>query len=107
MRSQHSHRGDDRRYFLLTQNGYAGIDRTDSAGFSGNFSLEMGVKDAPELARQDDTYIVSVPKSGRALTATLIEHPHVTFKNASDGAVKTLNELLVAPVRPLLAAVSV
>jgi hypothetical protein len=56
-------------------------------GFSGNFSLEMGVKDAPALARRGDSYVVSVPKNGRMSTSTLIKHPRVKFENAGDGAV--------------------
>jgi hypothetical protein len=57
------------------------------AGFSGNFSLEMGVKDAPALARRGDSYVVAVPKNGRMATSTLVKHPRVKFDNASDGAV--------------------
>ena len=56
-------------------------------GFSGNFVLEMGVKSSPALERQADQYIVTVPKSGRVSTSTLLANPKVTFRNASDGAV--------------------
>jgi hypothetical protein len=62
------------------------------AGFSGNFSLEMGVKSAPALTRQGDAYLLSVSKSGNAATSTLLQSPRVTFQNASDGAVWGLSE---------------
>jgi hypothetical protein len=65
------------------------------AGFSGNFSLEMGVKDAPALARRGDAYVLSVTKNGRMSTSTLIKHPRVKFENASDGAVWGLSDSVV------------
>jgi len=57
------------------------------AGFSGNFLLEMGVRDAAPLSMQGDTYVVSVPRDGKVTTSTLVEKPTVTFKNAADGSV--------------------
>lgn len=57
------------------------------AGFSGNFVLEMGVKDAVPLAKQGDTYVVDVPHSGKVITSTFLDKPEVVFKNASDGKV--------------------
>ncbi len=55
------------------------------SGFSGNFALEMGVKTAPPLQKQGDSYVVVVPRSGKLVTATVLEHPKVDFKNATDG----------------------
>jgi len=57
------------------------------AGFSGNFLLEMGVKDAPPLEKQGEAYAVTVPRTGKIVTSTLLWQPRVTFKNATDGAV--------------------
>lgn len=57
------------------------------AGFSGNFVLEMGVRQASPLPAQGSEYVVSVPQSGKVETSTYLEKPDVTFKNASDGSV--------------------
>lgn len=57
------------------------------SGFNGDFLLEMGVKDAPELAKQGDTYVVPVPKSGKLITSTLLKDPKTVFQNGSDGSV--------------------
>lgn len=57
------------------------------AGFNGNFVLEMGVRDAPPLAKRGDAFIVPVPKSGRVETSTLLQKCHPTFQNASEGTV--------------------
>ena len=57
------------------------------AGFSGNFVLEMGVKDAAPLAKQGDSYVVDVPTGGKVVTSTFLDKPEVVFKNASDGKV--------------------
>jgi hypothetical protein len=57
------------------------------AGFSGNFVLEMGVRDAAPLARQGDAYVVAIPRSGKAQTSSLLNHARVTFRNSSDGQV--------------------
>jgi hypothetical protein len=57
------------------------------AGFSGNFVLEMGVRSSAPLAQQEDTYVVTVPRNGRVTTSTFLSHPHVEFKNSSDGKV--------------------
>jgi hypothetical protein len=56
-------------------------------GFNGNFVLEMGVKNAPQLQRDGDAYVVNVPKDGKVSTSTLLQNPKVSFKNAGDGAV--------------------
>lgn len=57
------------------------------AGFSGNFQLEMGVKDTPPLDHDGDHYTVTVPPNGKVITSTLLRRPHVNFKNDSGGAV--------------------
>jgi hypothetical protein len=57
------------------------------SGFAGNFSLEMGVKDAPALSKQGNSYVVAVPRSGKVITSTLLTKSRPTFKNSSDGAV--------------------
>jgi hypothetical protein len=56
-------------------------------GFTGDFLLEMGVKGAPPLQKQGDSYVVIVPKSGKIITSTLLTNSTPVFKNASDGAV--------------------
>ncbi len=56
-------------------------------GFTGNFVLEMGSKDAPPLPRHEDAYVVTVPREGRLSTSTLIQRPKLTFKNASTGSI--------------------
>ena len=57
------------------------------SGFNGNFLLEMGVKNAPELAGDEKGYEVLVPRSGKLTTSTLLSNPQVTFRNRSDGSV--------------------
>ena len=74
----------------------AGCDRSRSAeqvlveipaGFNGDFVLNMGVKSAAPLARQGEQYLITVPKDGNVTTSSLLTHPQLTFKNASDGSV--------------------
>jgi len=62
------------------------------AGFSGNFVLDMGVRDAAPLPRQADSYLLVVPRDGKAQTSTLLNNAQVTFKNSSDGQVWGLSE---------------
>jgi hypothetical protein len=57
------------------------------SGFSGNFLLEMGVKDAPPLDQQGDAYVVTVPKSGKMTTSTLLTNARPIFKNSGDGGI--------------------
>jgi hypothetical protein len=57
------------------------------SGFNGDFLLEMGVKGAPPLEKQGDTYVVAVPRSGKVITSTLLTNPQPSFQNSSDGAV--------------------
>jgi hypothetical protein len=47
---------------------------------------------ADPLARQGDTYILTVPRIGRAQTSTLLNNAQVTFKNSSDGQVWGFSE---------------
>jgi hypothetical protein len=56
-------------------------------GFNGNFSLEMGVKDAPPLVKDREAYRVTVSNGGKILTSTLLTHPKPEFLNSSGGAV--------------------
>lgn len=57
------------------------------AGFNGNFSLEMGIKDAPALVKDGDAYRVTASKRGKVTTSTLLTHPKLKFLNSSGGAV--------------------
>jgi hypothetical protein len=57
------------------------------SGFNGDFLLEMGVKSAPPLAKQGETYVVTVPRSGKVVTSTLLTKSQPSFRNSSDGAV--------------------
>jgi hypothetical protein len=57
------------------------------AGFSGDFLLEMGAQDRPPLEKRGDVYVVTVPRTGKVVTSTLLQNPKVEFKNASDGGV--------------------
>lgn len=57
------------------------------AGFSGNFVLNMGVREARALSREGDVYLLTVPASGSLATSTVLEKPKVTFRNASQGSI--------------------
>lgn len=57
------------------------------SGFSGNFMLEMGVKDAPPLAKRGEVYVVPVPRNGKIITSTLLTNSQPQFQNFSEGAV--------------------
>ena len=57
------------------------------AGFTGNFVLEMGVRDAAALPIDGNGYRLALPGSGKFKTSTLLDHPHVTFKNGSAGKI--------------------
>ncbi len=57
------------------------------SGFTGDFLLEMGVKDAPPLEKRGEAFLVSVPRSGKVSTSTLLTNAHATFHNSSEGAV--------------------
>ncbi len=57
------------------------------SGFTGNFLLELGVRDAPPLAQRGAAYVVTVPRSGKLITSTLLKDSKPTFLGSSDGAV--------------------
>ena len=57
------------------------------AGFNGNFVLEMGVTEAPPLEKRGNAYVVTVPRSGRVPTSTLLTDPTPMFQNASSGVI--------------------
>ena len=57
------------------------------AGFTGNFVLEMGVREAPPLEKRGNTFVVPVPRDGKVVTSTLLTDSRPTFKNSSEGAV--------------------
>ena len=66
------------------------------AGFSGNFVLNMGVHQAPELQKTGDAYVVTVPRNGRIETSTMLEHPKVTFKNGTSNGIWGYSESVFA-----------
>ena len=57
------------------------------SGFTGDFLLEMGVKDAPPLEKRGEAFVLSVPRSGKISTSTLLTNARPTFHNSSEGAV--------------------
>lgn len=57
------------------------------SGFTGDVLLEMGVRDAPPLAKRGDAYVVTVPRDGKVITSTLLLHSLPTFENSGDGRV--------------------
>ena len=57
------------------------------AGFSGNFILEMGVKEGPPLEQRGDAYVLPVSRSGKVITSTLLPKCEPTFRNSSVGGV--------------------
>ena len=57
------------------------------SGFSGNFVLDMGVRNAPPLPKQGDAYVLAVSREGKVQTSTLLKNPDLVFKTASGGQV--------------------
>jgi hypothetical protein len=57
------------------------------SGFTGDFILEMGVKEAPPLEKRGDAYVVSVPRNGKVTTSTLLTNSQPTFRSSTEGAV--------------------
>jgi hypothetical protein len=57
------------------------------AGFSGNFLLEMGNRNAPPLPIEGDAYLLTLPRSGKLATSTILQKPKVEFRNATDGTI--------------------
>ncbi|HUA13931.1 MAG TPA: hypothetical protein VMG31_01435 [Verrucomicrobiae bacterium] len=56
-------------------------------GFSGNFSLQMGVQGAPPLVRDGEAYRLTLSQGATASTSTLLIDAQPLFRNASDGAI--------------------
>jgi hypothetical protein len=63
------------------------------AGFTGDFTLNMGVRGATPLQKDGVVYVVTVPQSGKLETSTFLEKPTVTFKNGSDGRIWGFSQL--------------
>lgn len=57
------------------------------SAFTGNFVLEMGVKEASPLEKRGDAYVVNVPRNGKVSTSTLLTNSQPTFRGSSEGAV--------------------
>lgn len=57
------------------------------SGFTGNFILEMGVKDAPPLEKRGEAYVLPVPRNGKVVTSTLLTDSKPSFNNSSEGTV--------------------
>jgi len=57
------------------------------AGFSGNFVLEMGVRNAAALPTETNAYVLTIPGTGKLQTSTLLDHPNDTFRNRGQGRV--------------------
>jgi hypothetical protein len=62
------------------------------AGFSGNFVMEMGNKTAAPLQQDGNVYTVTVPRSGKLSTSTVLVKPKVEFRNATDGSIWGLSQ---------------
>ena len=46
------------------------------SGFTGNFLLEMGVRDALPLEKRGEAYVLPVPRNGKVITSTLLTSRH-------------------------------
>jgi hypothetical protein len=57
------------------------------SGFTGNFLLEMGVRDALPLEKRGEAYVLPVPRNGKVITSTLLTNSRPSFQNSSEGAV--------------------
>lgn len=62
------------------------------AGFSGNFVLDMGVRNAAPLPKEGSAFLLTVPRDGKAQTSTLLNNARVTFRNSSDGQIWGLSQ---------------
>ena len=51
-------------------------------GFSGNFVLAMGIRNAPPLQKQGDSYFLAVPANGKAETSTVLKNANLSFKTS-------------------------
>ena len=57
------------------------------SGFTGNFLLEMGVRDALPLEKRGEAYVLPVPRNGKVITSTPLTNSRPSFQNSSEGAV--------------------
>lgn len=57
------------------------------SGFSGNFVLDMGVRNAAPMAKEGNSYVLEVPRSGKAETSTLLRNANLVFKTSTGGQV--------------------
>jgi len=57
------------------------------SGFSGNFVLNMGVREAAPLKCEGKTCYVTVPSDGKVETSTFLVSPKITYQNRSDGRI--------------------
>ncbi len=64
------------------------------SGFSGNFVLDMGVRNAAPLQKQENAYVLQVPSNGKAETSTLLKNAQLIFKNSNNGQVWGLSQRL-------------
>ena len=62
------------------------------SGFSGNFVLDMGVRNAAALPKEGNSYVLEVPPNGKAETSTLLKNAHLVFRNSTDGQVWGLSQ---------------
>ena len=56
-------------------------------GFSGNFVLDMGVRNAAPLPKTGNSYVLEVPRSGKVETSTLLKNANLVFKTSAGGQV--------------------
>jgi hypothetical protein len=47
----------------------------------------MGNRDAAPLSKQGEAYVVTVARSGKLATSTILQKPKVEFRNATDGSI--------------------
>jgi hypothetical protein len=57
------------------------------SGFTGNFLLEMGARDALPVEKRGEAYVLPVPRNGKVITSTLLTNSRPSFQNSSEGAV--------------------
>jgi hypothetical protein len=57
------------------------------SGFTGDFLLEMGVRDALPLEKRGEAYVLPVPRNGKVITSTLLTNSRPSFQNSSEGKV--------------------
>jgi hypothetical protein len=57
------------------------------SGFTGNFLLEMGVRDALPLEKRGKADVLPGPRNGKVITSTLLTNSRPSFQNSSEGAV--------------------